>query len=287
MLYQILVGQAPLGGPMFEMLARLGAPEPMPSPREAPAPVPPELAAICDKALRKAPSERYRDAGELAAEIRAYRDGRLVSTYAYSRTELLRRSVARNKLAVTAGLIAIAGIIAGAGLAVDFGRKAQEARLVAQAAERQAIAAHRRTDAALDNITRIADVNLTQAGTLARTLTRALAEAAGAPLPAGFYAGLGRSDSASRAVWIIDGNGTLVYGPDATEIGRNFFHDERYKANPSLRHLTGEVRDQDAGIGFYEYPALNGDVSYHIAAWQAAEIEGASPWKVAVVEIWK
>lgn len=89
-------------------------------------------------------------------------------------------------------------------------------------------------------------------------------------------------------MWIIDSDGRLVHGPDASEIGRNFFRDERYKAVPTLRPLAKEVRDQDAGIGFYEYPAPNnGGIAYHIATWQAAEIQDARPWKVAVVEVWK
>ena len=95
------------------------------------------------------------------------------------------------------------------------------------------------------------------------------------------------SHAAARAVWIIDSDGRLVHGPDASEIGRNFFRDERYTAVPTLRQLAKEVRDQDAGISFYEYPATNGDVSYHIATWQAAEAEDGGPWKVAVVEVWK
>lgn len=240
--------------------------------------------------MRKDQATRYRDAGELAAELRAYRDGRLVSTYAYSRAELLRRSVARNKTAVIAGAVAIVAVLVGAGLAVDFGRHAQLARRAAEAAEVSAEAAHARADSALDNITRIADDNLLQAGTLARTLTAALAKSpTGTGLSPRFFAELVPSDryAGARAVWIIDSDGRLVHSPDASEIGRNFFRDERYTAVPTLRQLAKEVRDQDAGIGFYEYPATNGDVSYHIATWQAAEIEDGLPWKVAVVEVWK
>ncbi|MGH8588238.1 MAG: hypothetical protein ACREXX_02530 [Gammaproteobacteria bacterium] len=201
--------------------------------------------------MKKDQAVRYRDAGELAAELRAYRDGRLVNTYAYSRGELLRRSVARNKTAVMAGAVAIAAVLVGAGLAVDFGRDAHLARSAAEAAERSAEAAHARADSALDNITRIADHNLLEAGTLARTLTATLAKSpAGTGLSPRFFGDLVPRDShaAARAVWIIDGDGRLVDGPDASEIGRNFFRDERYTAVPTLRQLAKEVRDQDAGI---------------------------------------
>jgi eukaryotic-like serine/threonine-protein kinase len=190
-LYQLLIGHAPLAGDVYSILAALGSPEPMPSAREAPAPVPPELVAICDKAMRKEQALRYRDAGELAAELRAYRDGRLVSTYAYSRAELLRRSVTRNKTAVIAGVVAIAAVLVGAGLSIDFGRDAHLARRAAEAAERSAEAAHARADSALDNITRIADHNLLQAGTLARKLTAALATSpAGSERSLRFFADL-------------------------------------------------------------------------------------------------
>ncbi len=289
-LYQILVGHAPHAGDVCTILARLGSPEPMPSARKAPAPVPPELVAICDKAMKKAQPDRYPDAEALAAELRAYRDGRLVNTYAYSRAELLRRSLARNKAAAMAAVVAIAAILAGAGLAVEFGYEAHEAQAAAQAAQRSAQAARERADAALDNITCIADQNLLQAGTLARTLGAALAgRPAGTRLTPGFLADLSPEHQTigARAVWIIDGDGKLVHGPDSAEVGRNFYQDERYTAIPTLRRLAQEVRDQDAGIGFFEYPATYGAASYHIAAWQAAEIEGGDPWKVAVIEVWK
>ncbi|MGH8572240.1 MAG: serine/threonine-protein kinase, partial [Gammaproteobacteria bacterium] len=289
-LYHILTGHAPLVGDTYTILARLGSPEPMPSARVAAVPVPPELVAICDKGMRKEQAGRYRDAGELAAELRAYRDGRLVSTYAYSRTELLQRSVARNKAACIAALFAVAAILVSAGLALEFGYEAHAARATAQGAERTAQDARQRADAALHNITRIADQNLLHAGTLARTLAAALTDRpSGTALSPGFLAELDREDkhAGARAVWIIDGDGKLVHGPDFVEIGRNFYRDERYMAIPTLRRLAQEVRDQDAGIGFFEYPAANGAASYHIAAWQAAEIENQSPWKVAVVEVWK
>ncbi len=289
-LYQILVGHAPLAGDAYTILAQLGSPAPMPSARQAPAPIPPELVAICDKAMAKDQSGRYRDAEALATELRAYRDGRLVSTYVYSRAELLRRSISRNKTAVIAAAVAMAAIIAGAGLAVDFGYEAHQARHAAQAAARAAKAAQGRADAALHNITRIADRNLLHAGTLARRLNRALAEGpAGTEPGPRFFADRVpvATHEAARAVWIIDGEGRLVHGPERAEVGRNFFRDERYAAVPTLKRLAREVQDQDNGIGFYEYPAANGDVSYHIAAWQAAEIEGGDPWKVVVVEVWK
>jgi hypothetical protein len=60
-------------------------------PRAWPTDVPPELGAIADKALAWAPSERYADAGALAADVARYLDGRRVEAHAYSTLELVRR----------------------------------------------------------------------------------------------------------------------------------------------------------------------------------------------------
>ncbi len=134
MLYQILVGRPPLRGAFEDILAELVSERPMPSPRRAEAAVPPELAAICEKALAKDQAARFADAGELAQQLRSYRDGRLVSAYAYSRRELLRRFVARNKVAVAAALAVVAAIGVGGAFATKFAIEADAARRQAETA---------------------------------------------------------------------------------------------------------------------------------------------------------
>jgi hypothetical protein len=94
------------------------------------------LSAICEKAMARNKEDRFRDASDLASELKAYRDGRLVSVYAYSRAELFRRFVARNKAAILASIAVVLAIIIGAGFALNFAAEAHKAR---QAAERAVI----------------------------------------------------------------------------------------------------------------------------------------------------
>ena len=94
--------------------------------------VSPELSAICSKATEKIKEKRFKDAGEMARELKAYRDGRLVSIYAYTRKELLKRFVAKNKFAVISLAALIITIIAGAAFSINFAYEAQVARVQAE-----------------------------------------------------------------------------------------------------------------------------------------------------------
>lgn len=162
-LFVLLMGRPALQGGSREILERIRSGEPMPSSRRAGVAAPRELTAICDKALNCDPAHRYRDAGELAAELRAYRDGRLVSTYAYSRRELLRRFVSRNRLPIVAGALVLLAILAGAGLAFQFALEADRARELAQTESVLARQAQQRAEATLAEVSRIANSNLVMA----------------------------------------------------------------------------------------------------------------------------
>lgn len=169
-LHQILVGHPPFRGEVSTILERLAGREPTPSPREAGLALPPELVAICEKALAKDKDGRFPDAAALAEELRAFRDGRLVSAYAYSRGELLRRFVSRNKAAVLSGLAVVVAIVVGAGLALNFAIEAHDARQLAEAERIEALEAKERAQSALVNITAIGNENLQLAGEAGRLI---------------------------------------------------------------------------------------------------------------------
>lgn len=73
-----------------------------------------DLDAICLKALRKSPSERYADAGELAADLRAFLDGRPVAARRGNRRYRFVRFARRHRhqLAVGAALFVAAVAVA-------------------------------------------------------------------------------------------------------------------------------------------------------------------------------
>lgn len=134
MLYRILTGTLPYQGSGRDPLAALASAAPSPSPRLRRPGLPAELAAICEKAMNKLPGERFTDAAAMADELRAFRDGRLVSVYAYSRRELLRRFLARNKTVVLAAAGIFIATLAGGGFALRYAAEAQQARAQAELA---------------------------------------------------------------------------------------------------------------------------------------------------------
>ncbi|PJB42946.1 MAG: hypothetical protein CO108_10955, partial [Deltaproteobacteria bacterium CG_4_9_14_3_um_filter_63_12] len=61
---------------------------------------PPELAAICRRALRKERNDRYSDAKAMADEVEAYLTGDRVSSYEYSTRELISRFAKKHRSAL-------------------------------------------------------------------------------------------------------------------------------------------------------------------------------------------
>ena len=169
-LYYLLTGHPPLRGSADDILEQLSSLAPMPSARDPKLPMPPELVAICDKALAKDKSLRFPNAATLAEELRAFRDGRLVSAYAYSRGELLRRFIARNKVVLAASLAVLLAILLGAGLAFKFGVEAHKARQLAVAEGEVVKQEKQQVERALADVTRIANENLTAANQVAANI---------------------------------------------------------------------------------------------------------------------
>lgn len=186
-LYFILTGQLPYQGDLAAILYSVSSQRPSPSPRERTDSLPLELVAICEKAMNKDQAERFEHAGCLAEQLRAYRDGRVVSVYAYSPRELFRRFVARNKTMLVAGLVAVLALLAGTGLAVHWALRADAARQQAVEAHGQAERARMRAERAVEDVAglandlqRMADQTAANLNDRLNRLTDALRETAGA-----------------------------------------------------------------------------------------------------------
>ncbi len=114
-LYEILTGRRPFHANSAEELLDLVRHEPVPSPLEAAPATPPELAAICMRALQRIPEQRYADAGELSTDIEAWLTGGWVHAHEYTTWERLGRFLARYRLALgvfaaSALVMAISGV---------------------------------------------------------------------------------------------------------------------------------------------------------------------------------
>ena len=105
-LYHLLAGRPPyLGASGAEVLERLAAGSPTPLAQLAPG-VPPDLAAIVERAMAREPAERYPGARALAADLQRFQNGQLVAAYRYSAGLRMRRWLARHRR-----LVAVAGVL--------------------------------------------------------------------------------------------------------------------------------------------------------------------------------
>jgi WD40 repeat protein len=111
-LYRVLAGCAPYGSGDSDELIRAVVAGPPPLITEAVPDAAPELLAIVDKAMARAPNARYADAGELARDLRRFLDGQLVAAHRYSAWELVRRFVARHRAIVAFAAISLIALTA-------------------------------------------------------------------------------------------------------------------------------------------------------------------------------
>jgi serine/threonine-protein kinase len=58
---------------------------------------PPELVAVCEKAMSREPADRYRDMGELGDDLRAYLEHNVVTAYRSGRMAELHQWAERDR----------------------------------------------------------------------------------------------------------------------------------------------------------------------------------------------
>jgi len=114
-LYHVLCGYRPYQNikPAKVLQAVVSHP---PTRLEALAPdMPRDLIAIVNKAMARAPEDRYPSAETMATEVRRLLTGQLVSAHDYSAMEILRRFVMRQKAAVITATLALTVLLAFGG----------------------------------------------------------------------------------------------------------------------------------------------------------------------------
>ncbi len=111
-LYAILTGRPPYHGlSLREFLERVAAFPPKPA-GQLEKNAPRELAAVCARAMARAPEDRYATARELAEEIGQYLSGGLVSAHTYAFHELARRFVRRYRTVLSTAAAAAVLLLA-------------------------------------------------------------------------------------------------------------------------------------------------------------------------------
>ncbi len=109
-LYELLTGRPPYTGKSSrEIIEQVLTQDPV-SAETIESDAAPELAAICRRAMRRDPADRYATAKELAEEVSRFLSGSLVAAYDYSTKETVQRFVNRHKAILStaaAGLVVI------------------------------------------------------------------------------------------------------------------------------------------------------------------------------------
>ncbi|MBP9891919.1 MAG: protein kinase [Planctomycetes bacterium] len=137
-LYEILAGTPPYEGPTAGLVLQAML-------TSAPAPIsgknryaPPELLAVCEKAMAREKKDRFKSAMEISLQVQAFREGRNLSVYQYSAKELVSRYIKRHKATVAVIAIGVLMVLAGgiyaAGTLLNQTALAQAARRGAEEA---------------------------------------------------------------------------------------------------------------------------------------------------------
>ncbi|MCP4645470.1 MAG: protein kinase [bacterium] len=149
MLYQLLTGATPFSAPSSSQILKRVVEEEARPVSELEPEAPPELEAVCHKAIHKAQEGRYGSAKELAEEVERYLTGALVKSYRYGPSELLGHFYRRYRaVVVTAAgallVLASVGIVSFLQVYVARNREHTQ-RLQAEEARDVAVAAKERT----------------------------------------------------------------------------------------------------------------------------------------------
>ncbi|HRI66337.1 MAG TPA: serine/threonine-protein kinase [Polyangium sp.] len=171
LIYRALSGVPPYEGTdgldvAVKVLA--GPPEPLGDRQKG---LPQELVAIVEKAMSREVEQRYRTAKELAEDLRRFQTGQIVAAYQYSRKDLVKRFVRRNRrslavaglvmtLLVTMGTVSVRRIVLERNRAQASEAEAQRQRSDAESQRLEA------RDKQLEAIRRADELTLAQARTL-------------------------------------------------------------------------------------------------------------------------
>jgi serine/threonine protein kinase len=120
-LYECLTGRPPFrAATAAETLLQVRDADPVPPSRLQPG-VPRDLETVCLKCLGKDPDRRYATAGELADDLRRFRDGRPVRARPAGAAERAWRWARRNPALTAAGAVAGLAVAGVVGVSVAFG----------------------------------------------------------------------------------------------------------------------------------------------------------------------
>jgi len=107
--------------------------------------VPPELEAICDKAMARDPAQRYATTMELADDLQAFLEHRVVGAYETGAGAELKKWIRRNRRLAVLGVVAATSLVLGSAASAWFGFASRQS-------EQAAVEQSDRADAASERL---------------------------------------------------------------------------------------------------------------------------------------
>ncbi|MBL9078389.1 MAG: serine/threonine protein kinase [Planctomycetes bacterium] len=154
MLYRLLAGTSPYAAEQHGASAVWRrVMEGPPPPLESLAPhTPPELVAVCTKAMQREPAARYAGMLELGADLRAFLEGRVVTAFETGAIAEARKWIGRNRGLAASLAAALVALVAGLVGSLVFADRAQDSARIAEqrrleAAASATLAAQRQQEA--------------------------------------------------------------------------------------------------------------------------------------------
>lgn len=136
-LYALLSGNAPFAGKTHIETLRMVVETEAPRLTKAKNKIPVDLDTICEKCLRKEPTDRYRSAADLADDLRRWLDGYPISIRAATTLERTIRWARRNPVIASLTVATAASLLIGTIVSTLFGIEAQRQATVANANAKQ------------------------------------------------------------------------------------------------------------------------------------------------------
>lgn len=154
LLYELLTGKTPFTGATIDKMLKAAIEETPPLIESIAPGAPPELAAICRRAMQKEPKDRYQSARELADEIERFQSGALVQAHHYTFGQHLKRWAKKNKIFLATAAAALV-ILLGVGVYSYVSiyqalTETEKARNEAESARKESETARTEAEKALD-----------------------------------------------------------------------------------------------------------------------------------------
>lgn len=162
MLYQLLAGTAPYipkdeqksGGQVLIELVQ-GPPKPLES---LTAEIPAELVAICEKAMAREASDRYQTMSDLAEDLRAFLEDRVVLAYETGAVAETRKWIRRNKPLATSLLAGIVALATGLLATLILKNRADDNAVLAETRRKESEAAAKEASLQMQNAQRQSEI---------------------------------------------------------------------------------------------------------------------------------